>query len=89
MGTNLEEPSYLLQRLFEMVQRIDTKIDVQSEKLADHGARLTAVERDLRDHKTATYDAKKTAGSARQAFVIAITAALLSGGFSVLQLFVK
>jgi hypothetical protein len=87
MGT--EDESYLLRRLFDMVDSIDKKLDVQVERLADHGARLSAVERDLRDHKAAAADAKRTAGSARQAFLVAITAAILSGGFSILQLFAK
>jgi hypothetical protein len=92
--------NYLLGRIDGKIDRLDEKLDHQGQTLAGHAERLGAVERDVRDIKAQRL-ADQAARAAEQqqsqqgmsamkvGVVSAVTAALIGGGFTVIQIVTK
>ncbi|RSD22015.1 hypothetical protein [Amycolatopsis eburnea] len=85
--------NYLLGRIDGKIDRLDEKLDSQGQTLAGHAERLVAVERDVRDLKTArASDQQQRDGgmsAMKVAIVAAVTSGLIGGGFTVIQAVTK
>jgi hypothetical protein len=64
--------------IFDKLEKIEQKVDGQSEKLATHEVRLASLEDDL-----------KTKSTGRQAMIAGLVSAIIAGVFTVMPLLVR
>lgn len=85
--------NYFLGRIEAKVDRVDEKLDHQGETVAAVVERVGAVERDVRDIKAQRVaeqaQARQGMSALQVGFVSAVTAGLIGGGFTVIQIVTK
>jgi len=75
--SNPEEPGFYLRMIFEKLDKIEQKVDGQSEKLAMHEVRLSNLEDDI-----------MSKSNSRQALIAGIVSAVIAGIFTLMPLLI-
>jgi hypothetical protein len=76
--------AHVLGRMESTLDRIDGRLDTHTEKIVEHGVRLTRVESDVGELKATNVHEQRQGMTVRGAITVALCGALASGAISVL-----